>query len=274
MIMFIIIFILILFSLYLLALFPNISRKHLMKPYEEKYIAHRGLFNNVDVPENSISAFKKAVENDYGIELDIQLTKDDKLVVFHDTSLERMTGIKKDLIDCTYDELLEYRLLETDETIPLFKDVLNVLEKDTPLIVEIKPDGRYIETTKTTVEILKDYDGLYNIESFNPYVVYYLKKNEPQIVRGQLAYNYLKNKDSKLNIFLKFILTYLLFNFINRPDYIAYEHINANNLSFKIVSRIYHCECVAWTIKSKQELKKARQYYQCFIFDSFIPDSD
>ena len=242
-----------------------------MKPYEEKFIAHRGLFNNIDVPENSLLAFQKAVESDYGIELDIQLTSDDKLVVFHDTSLKRMTSIDKDLIDCTYNELLNYKLLDTDQTIPLFKDVLNHLNDDTPLIIEIKPDGRYIETTQRVVELMRDYRGLYNIESFNPFVVYYLKKNEPQIVRGQLAYNYLKDKNAKANIFLKFILTNLLMNFINRPDYIAYEHSNTNNLSFRIVSKIYNGECVAWTIKSQEELEKAKKYYKCFIFDSFIP---
>lgn len=245
-----------------------------MKPYEERYIAHRGLFNNIDIPENSLIAFEEAVKNKYGIELDIQLTKDDKLVVFHDSSLKRMTGIDKNLIDCTYDELLQYKLLDTNEVIPLFKDVLNILEKDTPLIIEIKPEGRYLETTKRVVSLMQGYNGLYNIESFNPYVVYYLKKNEPQIIRGQLAYNSINDKNSKVNIFLKIILTNLLFNFINRPDYIAYQHSDMNNLSFRIVSKIYHAECVAWTIKSQKELEKAKKYYKCFIFDSFIPDKD
>ena len=128
-----------------------------MKPYEERYIAHRGLFNNIDIPENSLIAFEEAAKNKYGIELDIQLTKDDKLVVFHDSSLKRMTGIDKNLIDCTYDELLQYKLLDTNEVIPLFKDVLNILEKDTPLIIEIKPEGRYLETTKRVVSLMQGY---------------------------------------------------------------------------------------------------------------------
>ena len=245
-----------------------------MKPYEERYIAHRGLFNNIDIPENSLIAFEEAVKNQYGIELDIQLTKDDKLVVFHDSSLKRMTGIDKDLIDCTYDELLQYKLLDTNEVIPLFKDVLNILEKDTPLIIEIKPEGRYLETTKRVVNLMQGYNGLYNIESFNPYIVYYLKKNEPQIIRGQLAYNSINDKNSKVNFFLRIILTNLLFSFINRPDYIAYQHSDMNNLSFRIVSKIYHAECVAWTIQSQKQLEEAKKYYRCFIFDSFIPDKD
>ena len=266
----IVILIIILFYLY--AIYPNTSRKAQMKPYEERYIAHRGLFNNKDIPENSITAFRKAVENDYGIELDVQLTTDNKLVVFHDRSLERMTGIRKDLIDCDFDEIEQYNLLDTDEKIPLFTDVLKELKKDTPLIIEIKPDGRYIDTVKSTVEIIRQYDGLYNIESFNPKVVNYLKKNEPDIIRGQLAYDYIKDEDAKLSLFTKILLTYLLLNFLNKPDYIAYDCNATYNLSFRIISRLYKGECVAWTIKSQEQLKENRKYYQCFIFDSFIPD--
>ena len=266
----IVILIIILFYLY--AIYPNTSRKAQMKPYEERYIAHRGLFNNKDIPENSITAFRKAVENDYGIELDVQLTTDNKLVVFHDRSLERMTGIRKDLIDCDFNEIEQYNLLDTDEKIPLFTDVLKELKKDTPLIIEIKPDGRYIDTVKSAVEIMRQYDGLYNIESFNPKVVNYLKKNEPDIIRGQLAYDYIKDEDAKLSLFTKILLTYLLLNFLNKPDYIAYDCNATYNLSFRIISRLYKGECVAWTIKSQEQLKENRKYYQCFIFDSFIPD--
>lgn len=265
-----ILFIIILLYLYLIA--PGKSRKESFKPYEDVYIAHRGLFNNKDVPENSLTAFRKAVENNYGIELDVQLTTDDQLVVFHDQSLKRMTGIDKDLIDCDFRELETYRLLDTDEKIPLFSDVLKVLNKDTPLVVEIKPEGRYIETTKRTVEMLKSYDGLYNMESFNPLVVRYLRKNNPEIVRGQLAYDSLKDPDNKTNILIRFITTYLLMNFLARPDYVAYDCNSTDNPSFRLCSKLFKTECVAWTIKSQKQLEENRKYYQCFIFDSFMPE--
>lgn len=258
--------------LYLFALYPNNKRKQFLKPYEEKYICHRGLFNNIDVPENCLTAFKKAVDNNYGIELDVQLTSDNKLVVFHDSSLERMTGVNLKLTDCTFEQLNQYKLLNINETIPLFEDVLKILNKDTPLIIEIKAEGRYIETTKRVVELMKDYDGIYNIESFNPNVVYYLKRNHPQIIRGQLSYDYLSDKNSKVPFIIKFILTNLLFNFINKPDYIAYDVNAMNKLSFKIVSKLYKTKCVAWTVKSQKQLDLSRKYYDCFIFDSFIPN--
>lgn len=270
--MIIIIILLAIVLIYLYLIYPNNSRKKYLIPYQEKYIAHRGLFNNKDIPENSLAAFRKAVENDYGIELDVSITTDDKLVVFHDLSLKRMTGIDKNLVDCSYDELMQYKLLDTDEKIPLFEDVLKVLHKDTPLVVEIKVDGRYIETTKRAVKMLKEYDGLYNMESFNPIIVKYLKDHEPDIIRGQLSYDSLKDKNAKVNTFIKFLCTNLLTNFMTRPDYIAYDCTATYNLSFRILSKLLHANCVAWTVKSQDELERIKPYYQCFIFDSFIPE--
>ena len=261
---------LILFYLYLII--PNLRRKDDLEPYTRRYVAHRGLFNNLDVPENSLKAFRKAVENGYGIELDVQLTTDNRLVVFHDASLYRMTGIKKNLTDCSFEELQSYHLLDTDEKIPLFSDVLKVLRPDTPLIIEIKAEGRYIDTTRQTVELMKSYKGLYNMESFNPMVVRYLRVHEPQIIRGQLAYNYLKDEQSGLHPAVKFALTNLLLNFYTRPDYVAYDCVNYRNPSFRIISGLFKGFCVAWTVKSQEELEKLKKHYQCFIFDSFIPE--
>ena len=118
---------------------------------------------------------------------------------------------------------------------------------------------------------MRSYDGLYNIESFNPAVVRYLRKHEPQIVRGQLSYDYLKNTASPLPVYLKFVMAYLLTNFWTRPDYIAYDCNATYNLSFRIISRIIRGSCVAWTVKSQEQLEKNSRYYSCFIFDSFIP---
>ncbi|MCR4633184.1 MAG: hypothetical protein K5648_03575 [Erysipelotrichaceae bacterium] len=265
--------IVLLIVLYLIAIYPDTSRKSMSSAYEKKFIAHRGLFNNKDVPENSLVAFRKAVENDFGIELDVQLTTDDRLVVFHDASLKRMTGVDKDLTACSYEELQTYPLLDTKERIPLFEDVLKVLRPDTPLVIEIKAEGRYIETTRRTVEMMRGYKGLYNMESFNPKVVRYLRMNEPQIIRGQLSYNYLGDPNATVSKPISFILTYLMLNFLTRPDYIAYDVESSSNLSFQLMSKLFKAECVAWTVKSKEQFQEKKHLYQCFIFDSWLPDN-
>ena len=267
----ILIIIVVITAIYLSVIYPNTSRRDSLAPYHEVYICHRGLYNNKDVPENSLMAFRKSVENGYGIELDVQITTDDQLVVFHDDSLFRMTGIDKNLNDCSYEELQQYPLLDTKETIPLFSDVLKLLKPETPLVIEIKEERRYVEVTKMTVEMMKDYDGLYNMESFNPLVVKYLKDNYPQIIRGQLSYDYIHDEKSKLPKIMKFVLTYLLLNCFTRPDYVAYDCENMKNLSFRIISRLYKAECIAWTVKSQEKLEECRKYYQSYIFDTFIP---
>ncbi len=268
----IILIIFIVILIYLLMIMPKLNRKNKMKAFEEVYIAHRGFFNNVDIPENSLSAFENAVNNNYGIELDVQLTSDNKLVVFHDQSLFRMCGINKNLTDCSFKELQTYNLLDTNNKIPLLKDVLEILNENVPLIVEIKPEGQAIKTCEKTLELIKEYNLNFTMESFNPFVVFYLRRKHKDIIRGQLAYNMLKDKNAKSNIIEKFICTYLLENFLTKPDYIAYDVNNMNNISFKIISKLFKGECVAWTIKNKEQLKQAKNYYQQFIFDSFAPN--
>lgn len=255
--------------LYLLAIKPNNKRLEKFKAFENVYISHRGLFNNKDIPENSLEAFKLTVKNGYGSELDVQLTKDNKLVVFHDESLKRMCGVDKNLRDLTYEELQNLNLLNTNIKIPLFKDVLEILKKDTPLIVEIKAEGDYLKTTDEAIKLLKEYDRLWVMESFNCLVVKHLKDNYPEIIRGQLSFNMFKEKRKSI---FSFLYTYLFFNFFTKPDFIAYDVKNMNNLSFKIISKLYKSECVAWTVKDQATLEKAKKYYRQFIFDSFIPD--
>ncbi len=260
--------------LYLIAIYPNTSRRQKMTPYEKRFIAHRGLFDNKAVPENSMPAFQRAIASHYGIELDLQLSKDDRLVVFHDVSLKRMTGVDGKLVDYTFDQLQDMHLLDTSEKIPLFSDVLKVMHPDTPLIIEIKGEYRPIETVMKAVEETRNYKGLYNMESFNPQIIRYLRMNEPQIIRGQLSYNYLADPECGFSKPFSFLLSNLMFNFYTRPDYVAYDSNASSNLSFRIISKLFKAECVAWTIKSREEFLEKKHLYQCFIFDSYIPDND
>jgi glycerophosphoryl diester phosphodiesterase len=250
---------------------PNSGREEQMRPFEEVYIAHRGFFDNKsETPENSISAFQKAVEYGYGIELDVQLTKDQKMVVFHDALLTRMCGSNLKLTDCTYDELQKYSLAESDEKIPLLKDVLTIVDGKVPLIIEIKPDGDFIGTARALAKMLESYQGIYCIESFHPGAVYWYRKHQPDVIRGQLSTNFKKN-GIEVTWFQHFILSNLLCNFYSKPDFIAYNHKFSDQLSYQICRKLYHFEKVAWTIRSQKELEQARKIAQVFIFDSFIP---
>ena len=172
--------------------------------------AHRGLHNkDKGVPENSMTAFRLAVEHGYGAELDVHLLKDGRLAVFHDATLKRICGTEGTIEALTAEDLPNYHLLGTEETIPLFEDVLAVFEGKTPLIIELKAvDGNSAALTDAVMRVLKDWNGTYCIESFQPAVVRHLKKHYPDVIRGQLSENFFKG--GNLSFGKAFLMTFLL----------------------------------------------------------------
>ena len=250
---------------------PNRGRKEKMKVFEKQYIAHRGLFDNEsEAPENSIPAFQRAVQQGYGIELDVQLTTDNRLVVFHDETLQRMCGFDKKLTECSYDELKHYRLAKSDEKIPLFDEVLKVIDGKVPLIVEVKSEGDWKKTTQLMAERMDSYQGCYCMESFHPFAVKWFKDHRPEIIRGQLSTNYFKDKINR-KWYEKFLLSNLMLNFLTKPDFIAYNHLWKKDFSYTLCRKLFKPENVAWTIKNQKELEEAEKTFDVIIFDSFIP---
>lgn len=258
---------------YLLMIMPRMVRKPDTEPFKHHLYAHRGLFDNeTDAPENSMKAFKKAVDSGFGIEMDVQLTKDDLAVVFHDGTLKRMCGVEGKVRDYTYEELQAFSLAKSDEKIPLFTEVLKTVNGKVPLIIEYKIDDTNPKVCEIGNEILNGYSGLYCIESFNPFGVRWYKKNRKDIVRGQLSEEFIKNgMKAKL---LYFVVAKLLTNFWTKPDFIAYNALNYKNWSRRICRYLYGSMAVTWTIKSQKQLDEMRDHFDIFIFDSFVPDPD
>ena len=125
--------------LWLLALCAK-RRKSGFFGLESYHYAHRGLHDSRQgVPENSLSAFRLAVQAGYGAELDVHLSRDGRLVVMHDESLKRTAGVERNICDMTAQELDACRLEGTEEKIPYLEEVLPLFAGKTPLVVEIKP---------------------------------------------------------------------------------------------------------------------------------------
>lgn len=188
-------------------------------------IAHRGLWND-EVPENSIGAFKRCIEKKIPIEFDVHLLKDNTLVVFHDNNLKRMCNIDINLKDVTYDEIKDYKLFNTNYTIPTLEEVLKLVDGKVLLDIEIKTDVDGFMICEELVKVLDKYKGKYIIKSFNPFYVWWFKKNKPDIVRGLLVS---KLKKKKMNRFYKYILYNMWFNFIAKPDFIAFNYKDLPN---------------------------------------------
>lgn len=257
--------------LYLFLVAPRMFHKPDRSHLYGVYYAHRGLFDNkTDAPENSILAFRKAVDAGYGIELDVQLSKDGIPVVFHDATLKRMCGVEGNVWDYTLAELQQMKLANSNETIPTFADVLTTVGGKVPLIIEYKLDVPQTKVCELGNELLSKYSGPYCIECFHPLALLWYRRHRPDIVRGQLCMEYWTEEKYRGNLgFL--LLSYLVTNFAARPDFIAYQHSDASNFSRRVCRRLGALS-VAWTIKSQKQLEAARTHFDLFIFDSFIPE--
>ena len=258
--------------LYLFFIMPRIFNRRDFKPFLDSYYAHRGLHDE-EVPENSMKAFELAIENNYGIELDVHLTKDEIPVVFHDHDLKRMCNADKNINEFTYEELQVFRLKNSNEKIPKLVDVLNLVDNKVPLIVELKAGAKdnFNLISQRTAEILDEYKGIYCIESFNPLVLLWFKRARPSVIRGQLSTDFAKNKiegDSLTNLFL----TYLCLNFQTKPDFIAYNHKYKNNLSFILCKNLYKTITIAYTIKTENEFLNSKDDFHLFIFENISPE--
>ena len=233
--------------------------------------AHRGLHGN-GVPENSMAAFKAALDGGYGIELDIHLLKDGNLAVIHDSLLNRTTGQPGRIEDLTTEQLKDYRLEGTEETIPEFMDVLTLYNGKAPLIVELKPaDNNHAALTEAACRMLESYKGTYCLESFDPRCIAWLKKNRPQIIRGQLTENYFKSR-SDLPDYLKFLLKHNMTNFLTVPDFVAYRYADRKDtVTNDICRKLWKAQGVSWTLKTPDEYRVAVDEGWLPIFEGFRP---
>lgn len=233
--------------------------------------AHRGLHSDT-VAENSMTAFRLAKEHGYGIELDIRLTKDGELVVFHDATLERVCGVDGKVIDYTYEELSQLSLLGTADTIPLFSDVLQEIDGAIPLLVEIKLTPDESGVAEKLYEEIKDYQGKYIVESFNPFPLRTFKKLMPQVPIGFLSTRYSLSEKHRGKL-LYTLLQKLYFNFLMRPSFIAYEKDGYAEPNLIYVRKKYMPALLAWTVKSKDEERDAiARGFDTVIFENYIPD--
>lgn len=229
---------------------------------KDKIIAHRGIYDNKIVFENTLEAFKLAIKKDYIIELDIQLTKDKEIIVFHDTNIKRITGINKIVENSTYQELNNQNIIH----IPTLKEVLDLVNGKVPLLIEIKSNNKVGELETKIMNILKKYNGKYAIQSFDPKVLYWFKTNHPNIIRGQLASKF---KKTKLIPIKKFILSNMLFNIITNPHFISYK---CNELSIKKIKKYKNKKItvIGWTITNEIEFNHYKKYYDNLICEKFL----
>lgn len=235
--------------------------------------AHRGLHDKPTVPENSMAAFRRALDSFCGAELDVHLMADGNLAVIHDSSLLRTAGVDVAIEDLTVEDLKRYRLEGTDERIPLLGEVLALFEGRAPLIVELKAErGNHDALTAAAVAELDKYKVLYCIESFDPRCLMWLRHNRDEILRGQLSEKFLHHGDGgRQSRFVLWLLGNLLTNFLTRPDFIAYRFSDRKCLAVKLCRKLYKVKEFSWTVTSRGEMAEAEKAGCSVIFEQFDP---
>lgn len=233
--------------------------------------AHRGYHEKPQIPENSMAAFRRAAERGFGVELDVHLTRDGRLAVIHDASLLRTCGEDVLAEDLTAEELARFCLEGTEERIPFLEEVLPLFEDVAPLIVELKPLRKNHDAlAKATTDCLDRFHAEYCVESFDPRCIAWLKKNRPDVIRGQLSENFFRSS-AKLSWPLRFATTHLLFNIGTHPDFVAYRYQDRKMPANRIACGLWGIQSVSWTIRSQEELEAAEREGAMVIFEQFDP---
>ena len=218
-------------------------------------IAHRGVHNEI-IPENTIEAFKIALENNYIIELDVHLTKDNEVVVFHDDSLKRMLNISGDIKDHNYSNLCKYYLKNSKCYIPKLKDVLELVDGKVPVIIELKYDNKVGILETELVKILDNYHGEFCVQSFSPLSIKWFKKNRPDFVRGLLL-----GKKNSFTYFMNYF-----FIFCCKPNFLScdYSLFSKNKLSKFRKKYLLLC----WTVRNQDVYNEVYDIYDNYIMEN------
>ena len=227
-----------------------------------KPIAHRGLWSN-EIVENSLSAYQNAVNHGYPIEIDLYSSADGVIFSFHDDNLKRMTGEDGYIYQKSASELLALSLNGTNEKIPTFEQVLNLVNGKVPLLIELKkqPDKTYVDKV---IKRLKSYKGEFAIQSFNPPYIKRVKKLAPEFCRGILA---TKTHGKHLPFVQRHIVKNMSLNFLIKPDFISYSF---EDLPLK-KCKTKNIPLITWTITNQADYHKIKPFAKNIIFEKFIP---
>ena len=258
------------FALWLFLIAPRVRRKRALRPFLRPY-AHRGLWGE-GVPENSLEAFRLAAEQGFAIELDIQLSSDGEVMVFHDYTLTRMCGNDAHLSALSAARLAECHLNGTDQTVPTLRQVLDTVGGRVPLLIELKGESFSTALVPAALAVLADYAGEWCMESFNPLLLRAVKKQAPHVVRGLLVTDLLRDKKegSKAR---NFLLSAMLLNLLARPDFIAWNEKYPHSVSRFVACRWFGAGSLCYTVRDPARYRAHVEKKTYPIFEGFRPEA-
>ena len=250
------------------------TRRRRLRVFQCRRFAHRGLHDRESgVPENSLAAFEKAADAGYGIELDVRLTKDGIPIVIHDENTMRVCGADHVVADTSFAELRALTLSGSEEKIPSFEEALERINGRVPLIIEVKNGHDTAAICPAVMRKLYLYPGFYCVQSFSPFVLKWFRDHEPNVLRGQLSFDFFEPTYDRGEAWpVKFAASYLVENVLSRPDYIAYDIHSRSSLPLIVNRKWFGTPFASWTVRSRTEMEEADDRGDIVIFEGFLPE--
>lgn len=248
--------------------FAPSRRRRAMHRWRGAAFAHRGLHDQACC-ENTLAAFEVACQAGFGIELDVQLSRDGAVVVFHDDDLLRLTGDSRRLDAVDLEELCGISLPHGGR-IPTLEEALRLVNGRVPLLIELKNGRRNAELCQKTLSLLRGYRGRYLIESFNPLILLWFRRHARSVLRGQLVTE-MKGYLPSFGRAVAWLLASLALNSLARPDFVAYDA----DAAFPVPSlqrALFRTPMACWTIRTPERFAEAICSGEIPIFEGFVPD--
>ncbi|MEW6256532.1 MAG: glycerophosphodiester phosphodiesterase family protein [Pseudomonadota bacterium] len=238
-------------------------------------VAHRGLHDaHRGIVENSRSAILSAIASGFGVEIDVQMSADHDVVVFHDTHLDRLTEARGPVRARSSAALQALALRDTRDSIPTLKDVLALVDGRAPLLIEMKSSfSEDMSLAEACVAILASYRGPFALMSFDPGLVSRVRARAPHILRGIVAEGrYEAGAWPLLSRALRARLPYLLHWPATRFHFVAYRLGDLGHVAPRI-ARWSGIPVLTWTVRSAVEAERASGFADQIIFEDFVPET-
>ena len=236
-------------------------------------IAHRGLHDvDAGIIENTLSAAEAAIAGTYGIELDVQPDAEDEPVVFHDSTLNRVTEGSGPVSALAAKDLAAIALKHTGDRIVTLSTFLEAVGGRVPVVVEIK--GGWSNQTgffAKTAAALTACKGPVAVMSFDPTAVAFFRKHRPGIPRGITAMRFGGQEARRLSPLQRFVLSHMLHALNTRPHFIAYNTLDLPAFAPNLLRRASGLPVLTWTVRSERERKRTAPWADQVIFEGFIP---
>ncbi len=236
----------------------------------ERPIAHRGLHGK-GIVENTEGAFAAAIQHNYAIECDVQLTADGEAVVFHDDDLDRLAEAKGRVRALTAKALKGVPLKSTIDRMQTLAELLEQVDGRATLVIELKSHWDDDDTlVKRVLQVLEGYDGAYCLMSFDPYLLACLRELSPETVRGIVADRTTDPSYNALPLAKRYGMRMFEHLAQTQPHFVSY---NWRELPFEPVTEIRALghPVITWTVRSREEASRALRYSDQVTFEGYLP---